>query len=143
MLARPRKALSTPRQRLGLRQSPAAFSTSPEESATNNAIAGTARNPASVGLFTGDFNEQPTQSEMRAATSKRATWRAQEVEQELAQLAVSVEGGRCIGCGAKWWSRPLGSSRARWAFGDFGCGGLGVVNLECQRTAPAFNKRWV
>jgi transposase len=29
------------------------------------------------------------------------------------------QAGRCIGCEAKWWNRPLGSSRACWAFGDF------------------------
>ncbi|MFA6561611.1 MAG: hypothetical protein WCV00_06850 [Verrucomicrobiia bacterium] len=32
----------------------------------NDAIAGTARNPASIGPFMGDFSDPPTQSEMRA-----------------------------------------------------------------------------
>ena len=31
-----------------------------------NTIAGTANNPASVGPYTGDFSDPPTQSEMRA-----------------------------------------------------------------------------
>jgi len=32
----------------------------------SDAINGTARNPASIGPFTGDFSDPPTQNEMRA-----------------------------------------------------------------------------
>jgi hypothetical protein len=32
----------------------------------NDTIAGTARNPASVGTYTGDFSDPPTQTELRA-----------------------------------------------------------------------------
>ena len=37
----------------------------PTRDELNTAIAGTANNPASVGPYTGDFSDPPTQQEMR------------------------------------------------------------------------------
>jgi len=77
-----------------------------------------------------DWEAPPSRPRRRPVPARKSGWRIG---------CRRGPGGRSTSCANKPSNRSSGSSKKRWAFGGFGCGGLAQAELEWTLVCVAYN----